>query len=535
MDTHRPEAHRGPRLTWRATVAAACCVAALTARADEPPAWPALAGPLGTFATAHDDTRLVDDLGRAVKAWDSECGDLGRAKGGSQAFRTVEQFTAAGIAKHGAHPGSWSGPIVGGGCVFVASWRPVGPWFAVEGHEVRLDAEDIVVAIDPETGRTKWLAAEPGGMLRGGGKREGLHAGPVFHEGTVYSLGSTGRLFAHDAATGAKRWESDAHPQRAACRKARDEALAGLAAGRFKYDLTPDWCASLAVVGGMLVVPDMKDGLVGIDLRDGSRRWAATGVTTRWATPACWRHDGREYLLVANEKGELRLLDPTDGRELWKLAGLGPSWPTLTPGRTHVLVNGVPDSGKRKDQPRLGGRYVAVRLGLDKGERDWSAPQDHVIPVWMDSGARQRVVYRNGAFLLTQCQLAAREAGRPEAPSEEQHISPAYVLDEATGRVIARLPSTDTDDDLRLDGLVYWHGDRLISRGDSYHGPSHGGRHPWSHWRVAGGEIRKLPGTMDLSDFMTAYEVPAEVPLVAGRMFERTQAGGVVCYDLRAH
>ena len=82
----------------------------------------------------------------------------------------------------------------------------------------------------------------------------------------------------------------------------------------------------------------------------------------------------------------------------------------------------------------FGGRYVAVRLGLDKGERDWSAPQDHVIPVWMDSGARQRVVYRNGAFLLTQCQLAAREAGRPEAPSEEQHISPAYVLDEATGR-----------------------------------------------------------------------------------------------------
>ena len=158
-------------------------------------------------------------------------------------------------------------------------------------------------------------------------------------------------------------------------------------------------------------------------------RWARSSRhrrTCRWATPACWRHGGRDYLLVANEKGELRLLDPTDGRELWKLDGLGPCWPTLVPGRTHVLVNGVPDS------------------------------------------------------------------------------------------------------------LVYWYGDRLVSRGDSYHGPSHGGRHPWSHWKVADGEIRKLPGTMDLSAFMTASEVGAEVPLVAGRMYERTQSGGVICYDLRA-
>ena len=44
------------------------------------------------------------------------------------------------------------------------------------------------------------------------------------------------------------------------------------------------------------------------------------------------------------------------------------------PGQTHVLVNGVADRGKRPDKSRLGGRYVAVPLGLDKGARDWSAP-----------------------------------------------------------------------------------------------------------------------------------------------------------------
>jgi hypothetical protein len=38
---------------------------------------------------------------------------------------------------------------------------------------------------------------------------------------------------------------------------------------------------------------------------------------------------------------------------------------------------------------------------------------------------------------------------------------------------------------------------------------------------------------MDLTDFAGAYEVLMQVPFVAGRMFERTEAGRVVCYDLR--
>lgn len=514
----------------------ACLVGGGVCAADAGQGWPGLAGPAGTFTPAPSPTALVDDLGQARKAWESAFRDLGRAKGESSFYRGPAGFTAAAMAKNGSHPGSWSAPVIGHGLVFAASWRPVGPTVDVQGSAIRLDAEDIVVALDAATGATRWLVAEPGGLLRAGGKRQGFHGGPVLAGGVVYSLGSTGRIAAYDALTGERRWQSDVHPQRAAMQKERETMLAGLAEGRLSYRTDIDLCASLAVIGGVLIVPVAGGGdLIGVDLRTGALRWAARDVSARWATPATWRHADREYLLAANERGELRLIDPTDGRELWKLAGLGPMWPTLTPGRTHVLVNGVAGSGSTRGT-RVAGRYVAVRLSPERGEITWSAPTDHGFPVWMDAGARQRVLYRDGRFLITSA-LLERSAMLPReeaaAAGDAKVVTPAYVLDEATGAVVAAERTAEQDYDARINGLVYWIGDRLLVRGDSFHGCDHGGRHPWKQWRIAGGRIERVQGTMDLADFTTGYEVALEVPLVDGRMFERLENGGIACYDLR--
>ena len=486
--------------------------------------WPQLAGPLNNFQALPIDTPLVEDLRQAKRLWESDCADLGRAKGGSQAFRRVEQFTAEAMAKHGSHPGSWAGVIVGDGLVYAASWRPAGEWVTVAGNKVRLDAEDFVVAIDPLTGKTKWQTFEAGGILKGGGKRQGFQVGPVYANGVVYSLGSTAMLYAHDAKTGRRLWSSEVHPARESQKKAREEALAALAEGKFKYALTPNWCASMAMVGGVLVVPDQSTGLIGVDPADGMLKWRLTGVTTRWATPAPWRSGDREYLLAANDKGELRLIDPGDGKELWTLTGLGPNWSTLTPGRTHVLVNVVAGSGDPRDGDRVPGRYGAVRLSPTKGEKTWEAPEASIIPVWMDTGARNRVMYSNGRFLIPH--------GHASLDSRRLRC-PAYLLDEATGKVLSQVEPID-DNDAEIGGLMIWCGQRLLTRADSFHGPTHGGRHPWIHWSTEGNTIVPQPGSMDLGEFTNAYEVPMEVPLVGGLMFERTEKGTVVCYDLRA-
>lgn len=516
------------------TALGAAAAAALPGRLSAQPAdattealrvgWPGVAGPSGTYSTPA--IRLVDDLSRATQIWESECRDLGRAKGTSQAFRRVEQFTEAALEQHRSHPGSWSGPVVAGGLVFAASWRPVGPWVACQGHRVRLDAEDFVVAIDALTGRTRWLTAEPGGIFRGGGKRQGFQVAPVVHRGVVYSVGSTGRIFAHNAESGRKVWESNAHPAREAQRAARERALAGLAEGRFSYDLSPDWCASLAVAQDVLIVPDQNGGLVGVDLAAGERRWTAPNVLSKWSTPTVWRHDGRDYLVCANVRGEMRLLDPTNGRELWRLTGLGPNWLTLTPGRDHVLVNTVADSGSQ-GEVRRPGRLGAVRLSPERGEKSWLVGdgRNHNMPVWMDSGARIRVLHQNGKFLVPMCWQ-----GHANRPDEGNF---ALLVDEATGRTLAHAEPVERWND-QLSGVVYWCGDRIVCRADSFHGPTHGGRHPWMQWSTADNRLTPLTGRMDLSSFTNGYEVPMEAPLVGGLMFERTMTGSIVCYDLRA-
>lgn len=507
--------------------------------------WPQFAGPFSTFAAVAVSAPLVDDLAAAKVLWTSECRDLGRAKGGSSAYRKPEQFTAENFAKMGSHPGSWAGPIVAEGKVFCASWRPAGAWVDVKGAKVRLDAEDVVVAIDALTGKTAWLAAEPGGILRGGGKRQGFQVAPTCAKGVVYSLGSTARLFAYDAQTGRKRWESEAHPARAAQRQAREQKLAALAAGTWPaYDLNPNWLASLVVAQDVLIVPDQAGGLVGVDTATGAKRWALSGVISRYATPSVWSNGGREHILCANGQGELRLIDPVAGTELWKLDGLGPNWPTLAPGRTHVLVNVTAGSGKT-DAGRKPGRLGAVRLSASGAEKAWQAGDgiEHQIPVWMDSGARWRVLYRGGRFLATNSwqgagmkEVAEEDGGdkAPAAPASAGAPGGACLLiDEASGRTIATLPPAASWNE-QLGGLVYWCGDRVLSRADSFHGPKHGGRHPWIAWTLAGDRIARVPGAMDLSEFTNGYEVPMDAPLAGGLMFERTEAGTVVCYDLRA-
>jgi outer membrane protein assembly factor BamB len=489
--------------------------------------WPQLAGPFSTFETVPIAAPLVHDLSQAKVLWVSECQDFGRAKGGSAAYRTLQQFTAEAIAKMGSHPGSWSGPIVANGLIFCASWRPHGDWYDVQGSKVRLDAEDIVAAIDALTGKTRWLTAEPGGILRGGGKRQGCQVAPVHHRGVVYSLGSTGRLFAHDTGTGKKLWESDVHPARAALAQSREAALKTLAGGQWpKYDLNPNWCSSLTIAQDVLIVPDQKGGLLGVDRVKGTRIWSMPAAIAPWATPSVWRHNDREYVLCANIKGELRLIDPAAGKELWKVSGLGPTWFTLTPGNTHVLVNIVPDSGKGDE--RKPGRLGFVRLSPSAGELDWKVGdgKQHTIPVWMDSGARGRVLYRDGKFLATCGWQGHSERGGANGGS-------VLLLEEASGKVLAELPAVDAWND-QLSGAVYWCGDRILNRPDTYHGPNHGGRHPWIHWSLEGRKITRLPGKMDLSEFTNAYEVTMEAPLVGGLVFERTEKGGIVCYDLRA-
>jgi outer membrane protein assembly factor BamB len=228
--------------------------------------WPMHHGPNGNLVALRSGVALVDDLAEARLVWVSEDADLGSAKTGSQTFRSPADIERRLGPDAKVPPGNWAGVIAADGRVFASTFRPVGPVFsadrlagkdAVSGtpFRFRLDAEDVVLALDAETGRTLWRAAEPGGWIRGGGKREGFQVAPAFAGGRVFSLGSTGRLFAHDPATGKKLWQSDIGPTHTAASRDRESALAAAAAGRFTAPSGPAWHTSLVVAEDVLIAP----------------------------------------------------------------------------------------------------------------------------------------------------------------------------------------------------------------------------------------------------------------------------------------
>lgn len=493
--------------------------------------WPSLAGSFGTFLPAQTDAAIVDDLGDATIRWVSENSDLGICKQGTpfgKSFRSGVRIRNYLGPETWRHPGNWAGAIVAEGKVFASSFRPTGPYRECDFPDgtpakVRVDAEDFVVAMDFHTGRTLWLSAEPGGMLIGGGKRAGFQVAPAYGDGKVFAMGSTGRLFACDAETGRKLWQTDigaAHERQA---KQREQVLASLAERKFAYPHSPAWHTSLTVAGDTLVVPTFVKGtLRGVDVETGRTLWEAEGVGSHLATPSIWRHGGREYILTATTGGVMRLLDPRDGRELWKVDGLGGSYFTLSPSATHVLVNVNPDSGKKRNGKRVPGYFGAFRITPEKATLAWKMPFEprNGIACWMDSEARYRYTMRGGlAYLYTD--------GTREAPGR------FLVVRQETGEVLAQHANTGGEAD-RIGGLWYLMGEKVLCRWNANHGPRHGGRHPWRLWQVSKRRIRKLPGSLDMNEFTNAYEVHMEYPVVAGCLLERSEKGRIVCYDLRA-
>ncbi len=159
--------------------------------------WPVANGPDGNFNPRRYGHALVDDLAKARLLWKSEDNDIGFAKGSASGYLAL-------LVKRPAHPGSCSGPIVAEGKVFCTSFRPAGQVWAenlphlknlkqpYEGKdleklkkELRIDADDLVLAVNQRTGKTAWKAVEPGkGLNRYMGKREGFDVAPAYFQGS---------------------------------------------------------------------------------------------------------------------------------------------------------------------------------------------------------------------------------------------------------------------------------------------------------------------------------------------------------------
>ncbi len=515
---------------WRWVLALAFCVVGWPGLAGtlgvwaSEPAWPQIHGPHGNFTPPPSATPLVDDVRDARQVWLSQTDDLGYAKGSVSGF-------LQNLARWDGHPGSCSGPILAEGQLFVSTFRPAGTAWAenqpqlknldpsrlTEAEHARLRrnlrilADDLLVAIDAATGQTLWQAVETeAGLNRYMGKRQGYNVAPAWHSGTVFSLGTTGRLRAYSAHDGSKLWETSLGRAHDEALRLRDDVLAKrvLPGGM-------GWNTSLIVAQGVLIVPlfDGQDlGLRGVDVLTGASLWEIPQACSRHATPAVWSHQGRQYILAATVSGVLRLIDPVDGRVLWTVEGLGPNHFSLTPSAGYVFVNGGSARPRREGSSQHYGLLAGYALSLTGAERVWKHPEEppYYFSTWMDNCARRFLAVADG-------KLYFRAHGLDNEPSQ------FHTLDQSTGQILASLP-------LASPALQFYPlGERLLMIRDGSH----------SQTELAMLDARP-PEPRLLSDFWlpphqntTAYEVLMEHPLVAGHLYLRTRDGRIARYDLR--
>ena len=476
--------------------------------------WPMFTGPNGNFSVSPSGTALIEDLRQARQLWQSQENDIGDAKKLSQAVAWNNDTMP---------PGGVASLIVADGMAFAAYFKPRGNVFdtSIEaavrkrGQEFHREqylvaADDFFLAIDANTGRTRWKVVEADkGMNFAAAKRGGWGVTPVYHQGTVFSVGTTGRLYAYEATTGKRRWETNLGRTHELAEAEKKQALTAQRLTRF-----PGWLSSLTVAEGVLIVPLFDAGeqsLRGVNVENGRTLWETPRVLSRLDTPSQFRSGGRTYVLANTSNGELRAIDPRSGKVLWTLNGLGPTLGTLSPSDTHVVLNARPDRGNRTP-----GLYGAYRITPERAERAWMLPdQPQFGHEWhLDGGAIHKIVIRDGLAYIT-----ARIVGRS---------SRLLIIRERTGEVVV-----DQELGNGWGWLPMLAEDRLIIADDLSHTATAGGYH-FTMYTASTDRFRRLGEAWRPSHRPTnGYEVPMVDPLVAGRWFMRGRDGRIRCYDAR--
>jgi len=493
--------------------------------------WPAMQGPYGNFQVPQVGAELVDDLSHARLIWESGNRDSGRAKHTTGTFKakTPQAATQKTLDILGprpvATPGGWAAPIIAEGKIFVTTFKPSGKRYQVQSlygtvAEAYLEADDLLIALDAATGNTVWQASEPGGFVWGVGKRRGFQVAPVYHGGTVYSMGTTGRVFAYAANDGKKLWQTEPELRMV---QERDKHLSK--SHILQVSAGYAWQQSLVFAGNTLIV-SRDHTLRGLNPHSGAMQWELPQVISRWNTPTVWRPANKDYLLCATGgqpgAAELNLVDPVNGQVLWTVEGLHATQFNLAPSKTHVLVNvgsKIIKENANGSAPKNGdgqapfGLLGAYRITPQAATHAWTLPDEphFLIPTWNDSLARPRAVMRNGYVYHT-------TAG-PDKSSDRRFI----IARESNGEVLVDEPREN-------DFWFQLIGDKLLHCIDW----SHGSRASFNLYSADPTDFRKLSGPWKTSQpLTTSYQVFMEPPIIAGRIFWRTETGTIVCYDLR--
>lgn len=481
------------------------------------PDWPMFIGPDGSRVPTVQGYSLVDDLGAMRQAWKLQH-HTGVGKG-------LYPGTLRKCRELGIEPfyGGAANLIIVDDIIYCSYYKPDGKnpakpvgWRTVDDPASLLPewffsvtADDILLAVNAQTGQILWQAVEKGGGLnRLAHKRAHWVRSPAYADGRVFSMGSMGVLRAYNAKSGQRLWEAATNPdlERARAEHIKNKQL---------YWGAEDQ-SSLVIAEGVVIVA--RETLSGYSAETGQRLWhIGDRVMSKHATPTLWTHDGRTYVLAHTPtSGQLRLIDPRNGSVIWTHTGLGPRLGTLSVNGDIVITAFASEKGPQdRDGLARQVRYGALRLSLQGATQLWVMPDEPQNRFhWKhDKGARYRTSIRDGLLYLV---IAPddRPKGAPRAR--------LLVINPLNGQIIATRPVDESiGNPIPMEDKLF-----------VVHDYAHSNPISQSYW-TAGRSPRQLNGIVDMPhDSITGYYIDLEPIYYKGRLYFRTLEG-IICYDLR--
>jgi len=379
------------RVTGIILVACAVCHSAGEMPDSKSAPWRSWRGPYGNGTGVETGLALVDDITKARLVWVSEDPIPGT-------------YASTGGCSYWI--GGFSVPLVAEGRVTIAYSCPPGRtnyMFTAEDwkHRTRanrpprvpdLTADDVVHCFDTKTGKTLWRTVFGGkGLLDQGEGNQNLTG--CYADGRLYMPGSAGALYCVDAETGRLIWE------------AKQEHIKAMPYG------------SAHIADGIVAFGHKV--LHGFDAATGEVLWEGPGGLKNGSAPAVWRHEGKAYFVLGTSLGGLHLIEPRNGRALWKykeegMETLQSSVPVAVSG-SKVVVQGWCGPGGKKAKLRMG--LTCYRISPEGCERVWSCPTPNF---WLVPPT----IYRGRVY------VAARD------PEENKKCVVSHDLE--TGELLAR-------------------------------------------------------------------------------------------------
>ena len=215
---------------------------------------------------------------------------------------------------------------------------------------------EIIIALDADTGTTRWQHAYHAPLVHNGyvdvwlnAAGPGPYSTPLIAGGRVFAVGVDGYFHALDANTGELGWSHD---------------LVDL----FELAEYNAFASSPLAYAETVILPlgGSGHGVVAFDRGTGAVVWQSAPITLAPGSPVLIRVDGQDQLVVVGQQ-ELVGLDPEDGRVLWRHPhenelGLNLSMPVWGPDRL-LFMSSAYDGGSRMIRlSRVDGRTTAEEV-----------------------------------------------------------------------------------------------------------------------------------------------------------------------------